>query len=364
MFNLFNGIYLDLADRFTSKYDYLTVSTTKTFHPAAKYIEQDFGESPAFDDYLEENFDADEDRFWQSLINKEKKKSFVIYTDSELYHRLQLTFFKNIFPKSEIDQLHRLYNFYVYNEHIRSKLQEKRGGENLRVDTKHLPHYTEEEFEQKLKQLPKHKSLYSMDKASLCFEFLFLQYVIERDCVYSAYFLKRVKDLSWKNWFEEIGEIRTEIINGFYQLDKILDDSKFSLDENLDSFLAKNNLEWISDLNLYGVNPDYFKRTYKPDDFLKIINAKDKIEFSSDQDFSDRLTNNFKTKMEYLFSERYEDLLLLDVKDSIGCSFTKGQMQAKVNTLLLSYLYSVVDGRNSFFGETLTLSETKLSQDE
>jgi hypothetical protein len=364
MFNIFDKIFIDLADRFTSKYDYITISTEKSFHPVAKFIENDFGESPAFTDYLDETFEGSEDKFWLFLINKTSKDNFIVYTDPPLYHRLQLTYFKNVFPNSNSDDLFQLYTFFSYNEDIRSKLEELRGGEKLRTGTEHFPKYNLKEFEDVILKLPKLESLYSLDKAKVCFEFLFLQYLNNRNCTYAAYFLKRVKSLAWEQWFEEIGELRTEIINGFYQVKKLGLNESFDIKKDLNIFLRKNNIDWIADLNLYGNNPDYFKRNYKPEDFYSLLHSKDRAEFSSDIDFNEHLNTNLLKKMTFLFNDRYEDLLLSDAKDSIGCSFTKGKMQSSFNNLLLSYFYSALNNETELFGSSLTLSEKKLVIDD
>lgn len=349
MFHLFNRIYLEHEKWYSSKYEYLFLFQSGGKHPLSRTVDFPFEEIPTFQHYLDDHCSGSEETFWQELINKPRKKKFVLYVDSELYFQFQLQYWKSIFENLSVKDAYELHKFYYLDRHLKKYLFHDRG-DVTHSDFEENSFLNFSEFADRFDKVPVIEALALMHKGNVSFEYLLGDYYFDKKSKYAAAFQTKLKNLCWKIWFDDIEILRSEIINAFYDIKKVIPTAQFSLDDviSVDQFIRSEPcLSWILDKNFNEDNIDYIKDTYSQDVFIefpkKFRQAWDLRISSTDPKILEKITiQDYHLPTEQLFEGKYIEILEDNIQKNFGCRFVDETLRNKANQLLPCFVYDKV----------------------
>lgn len=317
-------------------------------HPVSELVNEDLGETACFFDELKAGFEDNEELFWQSVIQKSKHEDYIIYADPRLFRYLQLQFWKSIFPLANSEKIYWLYNCYRQNEKLTRLVREDFRDQNITFDKDHYPFIAKEKFITEYESIPVSTFFKACDKALMSFENLLIQYALDGDSIYASYLLKRIEDLSWNRWFNNVDSLKSHLLACPQQISMIVEGFKSSDEFSvIDALSAHPELKWISDSEFKQKNPDYVKSIYTYTLFEELAakrDALDKLKFLNDGEWVDKPFRNFdqEVRSKLTFEGKFEELLQFDVQYGHGCYFLKGMSYFKSNHFLINQIYAYI----------------------
>lgn len=324
-------------------------------HPISRLANRDIGASSEWGDYLAQNFEGQENLFWKHLIDYPAKRPFVVFCDSELFHRLQLSYWRNIFAEPTAQTLFDLYNYYRLDSQLKSHLLHMRRGKILKETFGYYPERSFEDFSLSYDAAESISALLWLDKGMVSFEYLLAHYAVEPDSAYGKSLIAKVRSLAWKRWFNDIESLKSELLNCALDWSKMFPDLKegLALIPELTTLLDTDpRFRWITDEDFNGDNLRYLLGTYPKQVFLDIIQKRDNVA----QTVGIVAPNGKIERREFvnldvveqtncLFDNEIERLLDYDVNRGFGCIFVADQLQSRSNQVFASLLYSAIRNR-------------------
>ena len=347
MFHLFNKIYLEDEKFFITKHSFEVVSKVAMPHPLSRQMGQSFGEVLAFEEYLGKEFSGSADLFWKMLIEKDSKKTFVVYAETELFKELQIAYWKNIFPDAGPADVFRIYQHYCLDDYLKKHLRSDPGDavfdySGLESETLGL-----KEFSKLFVEAVPLPSLQEMDKRALSFEYLMADYFHNPSSRYAPAFLEKVETLAWKAWFNDMEIMKSEISNSFYDIHKLFPDLKLDINDisAVKNFLKKDiRIRWMTDPNFRYDNIPYVTAVYKKEIFTDLaaamhLNWGVQLKNKTPEEKQELLVEDHILQIEHLFSANYFGILENNIKKGFGCIFVNDELRNKSNQIFPCYLY-------------------------
>lgn len=349
MFHLFNKVYLEHELHFNSIGESITLAKEEKEHPVSLLAGMSIGRVLAFDDYLKEKHQGSLNDFWKFLINQSSERQFTVYTDSEIYLKLQFQFWRNIFADPGPDFLHFLYKFYYQDARLKEFKYVYRGLNRFGNKIAHFKKFTDAEFRALYKEIEEIPALQAMDKSAVSFEYLMANYFYDKHSYYAPAFLTKLKDICWKKFFNDAEEMRSEIINSFYDINQIFPDLKITFEDydEVENHIKKEPmLRWILDPEFNDRNIAYVLRTYPWDIFPKLQSEIDRVSRVKvtlrGKEIKDIDVFNLASQTEQLFTGQYEKMLQDNIEKHFGCVFINNELSHKTNQLLAPYIYEQI----------------------
>lgn len=346
MFHLFNKVYLEHDSRFHTKYNNTILAFAPNSHPMSKKLNVEFDQTPSFQEILDKKYEGDIEKFWASLLAI--KEDHILFTDSMLFHQLQVQLWKSLFPHNNVEGLFELYKVF-YNDFV---LKNFLFSDNftLPTDKLQMPYFFDDfaNFESIYNSVEKSEVLARMDKGSVSFEYLLADYGFNPDSKYRDDFIARVEKLAWKSWFNDMESIKADIIGCFYDIHKLSPGKSVhgkSAHEILEMISADKNLCWITDVKFNANNIAYIKRNYPANlicDLAKKINAIWGYSFNQFKYPDEPIAFDQLLFTTLLFEEKYLEILNRDIKKGFGCFFVNDKIKDKANLLFSSYIYEKI----------------------
>ncbi len=341
MFHLVNRTYLEYDFKFTVRYPYLVASERWTTHPIINANPLTAEVEPTFEELLEKSYNNDLDGFWNSLVNKNDK--LVLYVDPFTFTRLQVQYWKSIYPGITVENCYFLYTTYIESVRLGSYFfmdsnwdpkNEQWNKDNVLSEVKRLP---KEAFSELFEKEPEVAAIKAMDKRKLSFEYLLLDYFSEGGSKFKEELLNRIKVLTWENWLDELEHLKYEILSGNIDASK-LDPTIETPVGGVEEGLAKSKiLSWTVD-PLFNNNIDYIRQTYDHNIFIPCWQRL-ADQWGIGYDDMDELN-------EMINNDDYEGLLLRDIGRNYGCSYTRTRFMTKANQVLTTWCYEQVRNQN------------------
>ena len=348
MYHLFNRIYLDHEKRYHTNHDFTLVYEKEGAHPISRQSSFPFPAVPSFRSYLKEKFNGSEEDFWKDLIMKPSTKKYFLFVDSNLLLNLKLQFWKSIFENLEAENAYKLYKFDCMDSTLKRFMYRNRVGSFY--DSSNEERIDYEEFKSRFEKTVTIKCLSEMDKSEVSFEYLLGDYFFNKNSQYSFAFRSKLKDLSWKIWFNDMEILKSELINSFYDINRVVPSFQFSLDDfsNLENMIIGHpQLKWMLDPEFHDENIDYVKNNYDPDLFIQLAKSFrdlwDLKILSNDPEILSKVQIQDKIlPTEKLFKEQYFELLEENVEKNMGCLFVDEYLRDKANQILPSFIYEKI----------------------
>jgi hypothetical protein len=349
MFHLFNRVYLEHESWYATQYEHFLINISEGDHPVSKIAGMKVGRVPSLENFLAENFQGEIEQFWSFLISFPPDKKFIVYADQGVLDRLQLQFWKSIFVQKSVEDVYRLFKFYNLDKRLKRFIS---AGNKIRFESSKFRYelLPFKEFQELYNSLPVVNQLMIMDKDGLSFEYLLANHFLSPGSQNSRAFLKRLEDLSWKAFFDNIDILRGEILNSFYDVKRIIPDASFDLEnvEQIESFILNEpRLKWISDENFNNKNRNYVLKNYTKENFLAItrdiaLNWISNPELSAEGIEKNLLYEDHYQIIAYVFEGRFEQLLEMSIAKNFGCIFVGDSMSHKTNQILPLFIYDKI----------------------
>ncbi len=361
MFHLFNKVYLEHEQHISSKYSQVILSELEKPHPISKLVGREVGFIPCFEGYLSEYHNNSIEVFWAFLLQKDANKRFVVYSDDSVFFKLIIQYWKSIFNEPSSEFLFKLYQNYRHNHLLKSILGRDFAENNLGLNKDVFKKNSFEEFSSRIAEIAPVSAIRNHNKEVMSYEYLIADYTLDPNTINAAALKKRILNLAWANWCNDIHDMRSQIINCLPRLNFLDLDLKYEeLDQPEVFFQSRPELSWVTDQNIKPENSNYIIRTYQPGLFSRIQSLLDKfdlIEIFKDGAIADDFhINNYLAKSEHLFAEDFQSLLNHDISRGIGSAFFKGESYFDANHYLINHIYSCIRS-----GQTEALKDFKLS---
>lgn len=343
MFHLFNRVYLERKEFYNTNMPHLILFSEEGDHPISSQVSLDLDKIPGFGSYLEINHCGDIENFWKQLVEKPSKEGLVIFADQKLFISLQIQYWKSIFKKSNVKDVYKLYKFYFLDKKIKNILPTSQSDIAQIVED----YLSEEEFHQLYDSIESSKVILSMDKSIVSFEYLLANYFLNEKGAYSLAFMERLKELSWKVFFDNIEILRWEILNSFYDLKKIIPGAELNFNDiaSVEQFIQSElKLRWILDPAVCKRDIQYTLSTYPKEIFLDITREVGSAWVANPNIPSDvfRLileSEDHYQVIECVYESRYLDLLSKSISKNFGCIFVSDDFNNKANQILPLFIY-------------------------
>lgn len=337
MFHLFDNVYLENEKRFFSKHHHYLLFSEDRMHPAARYMDGDFPKIHSMKEVLKEHFNESEEIFWEKITENPKERKLILFADDEIFFKLKIVYWKSILKNPSPENLYQL---YMYDSLDRKLKRYQYVGDGL---AKHNEQEIEiplnkEVFREKVEDILPAKALEKLDKSRVGFELLLANYFFSGR--FKDAFLNRLKELSWRAWFDDLEILRSEIINSFYDIKRAFPStSSIFTDANLMDhvILSEPKLSWILDSKIGERDIEHVRKTYSKEMFMELGETILK--------FMEGKNNNVEEHIlptKYVFEDRYEELLKNNIAKNFGCLFVNDQLKRKSNQLLPLLVYEKV----------------------
>lgn len=348
MFHLFNRIYLEHEKRYHTKHDFLLVYEKEGQHPIARTSTFPFPPVPSFETHLNEKFEGSVEKFWIDLVTKPKEKKFFLFVDTVLFLKLKLQFWKSIFEELSVEDAYKLYKFDYLDSTLKRFMYRNQVGSFY--NDEETPLIPLIEFAQDYETVTVIECLANMHKGAVSFEYVLGDFFFDKNSLYALSFRTKLKNLSWKIWFNDMEILKSELINSFYDIHRVVPEFRFSIDEveSVEANIkAQPKLKWILDPEFHDENIDYVRDNYDPKIFIEL--AKSFREFWDLKIISD--DPNILQKVEIqdkilptskIFNDQYFELLDENIEKNMGCLFVDEYLRDKANQLLPSFIYEKI----------------------
>lgn len=346
MFHFTGRIYLEHEKWYNSKYDHEILYTETSNHPAARTVNFDFAKLPSFKEVVDEKYEGSEQTFWEKTLAQAKNKKFVIFADSALYLRFQAQYWKSIFEDLSAENAYRLHKFYYQDKKLKQFLYVDRAGAKAH-DIDDNPFLSFEDYAKVYNEAPIIDAFAQLNKGDVSFEYLLGNYFFDKKSPYAPAFKTKLKNLCWKIWFNDMEILRSELINSFYDINKVIPSVHLDIEDVTsfeEIFKKEPKLRWMQDPDFNEDNIDYVRDTYDSETLedlaksfrdnwdLKIL-SEDK-EILSKIKIQDHILPTKK-----VFEEKYLELLDENIQKNFGCRFVDEFLRNKANQLLPCMIY-------------------------
>ena len=348
MIRLFNSVYLDHIRHYHSRFPYMVASSVDTYHPASMFLKENIGNVMSFNQHIMETYGGDKEGFWNALLNEPMGQPFIIFADNQMFQTLLFTFWKSLFTRPSIKGLYQLYDLHRSEIQTKSFLNVDRGENLSGTYTEHFPPLDIREFEQKMVDSEESVTIRAMDKTNLGFAYLLGNYLAAPDSIYALEFIKRLKDVCWQRWFQELAEVKSQIAKNFFDIGKLFPELTdwhnrgLSANEVVESHPS---LRWMQDKNFSAKNINYIIKTYDRKIFPELQSLCDKAFFvkliSEKISIDDFEVYNRSSRTEELFNHEYLKILELDIERGYGCFFLSMQTGAELGEYFVQNLYKL-----------------------
>jgi hypothetical protein len=286
---------------------------------------------PTFDDLINEVFGGNKEEFWKDLIARHKK--VIMYIKPEQLFALQVEYLKSIFKYAECSDLYKVHVSFIESIRLRSYFVNRKSDIRKTVILNSIVPLSYEKFEELYNSTVVSKVLQRIDKTLLSFEYLLADYVFNKNTKYKPALLAKVQVIAWDNWFDELEQLRYEILFGSLDLNQLDPNIKLGIGTIEEVLAQSDSLKWTVDKN-FAYNRKYIKTNY---DYKTFDPLWDKIYslYGSSESEDMSKTNELINK------DMYEELLTLDINRGFGCIYTGEMFKEKSNHVFATYCYTI-----------------------
>lgn len=283
----------------------------------------------SFEDLIEESFKGNKESFWSKL--NERSNKLIVYVDQPTLYKLQLEYLKSIFNHASCKDLYKIHVSFVESARLRSYYAARKHDVRKSTILNTVSALTYVDFEELYNATEISKVLQRLDKSALSFEYLLADYVYNKNTKYKSALLSKVEVITWDNWFDELEQLRYEILFGSLDLNKLDPSLDLKIGTIEDRLAQSETLKWAVDKN-FAYNRKYIKSEYDYNNFSPLWEKIYSI-YSGEEDMSElnELINNNK----------YEELLLRDINRGFGCTYTGEMYKEKSNHVFATYCYQI-----------------------
>jgi len=332
MFHLFNSVYLEFDFNFEPVgKDFILASNIFGNKPMTMVQDNEVYESqPSFEDLIDSSFKGNEEDFWTNLIARHKK--VVVYVTPSQFYKLQVKYLKSIFKHASVEDLHRVHVSFIESTRLRCYFIGRTGPDLRREKTLNsINALSLQEFEELYNSIEVSKVLQRLDKAALSFEYLLADYVYNKNSKYKPALLAKIEVITWDNWFDELEQLRYEILFGALDLNQLDSNIELGVGTIEEALAQSESLKWTVDKN-FAYNRKYVKANY---DYKTFDPLWDKI-YSLHGGSEDMSETN-----ELINKNMYEELLTRDINRGFGCIYTGEMFKEKSNHVFATYCYGI-----------------------
>lgn len=362
MIHLFKNIYLEDDNQIHATYEQEAYSSIAKENPLNSIFSANVGQVEAFEKVLVDKYNGQIENFWQNLIDRNPPRTFVIYADTPLFLRFLCSYWKSVFTITDIHFFYQLYHFSRIDNELKSLTPVERNSRDHVTGTR-KPHYRPyptlsfEAFRDVFENAPQIKSIQILNKGFAPIEYLIANYFSNnpKKELLKPMLKKKVLHCGWTNWCQDIHDLKTEIVSGFYNLREMFPNLKVDFSPQFtpkDIVRFSPELQWVLDRDINPENIEYIRSTYPVDFFPriqaivdKICQVQVKIKGISIEDVD---VFNQASQTEFLYNEDFESILKKDIQRSFGSFFLEADQIDKVNHFLLNYIYKLIQENNVF----------------
>lgn len=307
MFHLFNSVYFELND-------------------SSENLER----------RLESLGVGEENELWGYLYAQQKEPSRLVFTvtGSELL-RLQITFWKNILPFANLDTVYNLHLLYIEDCKFRMHLPVVSEVASAKAAYLLLRPFSRQEFSKIYESAPHIDFLKKLPKEKLSFEFQLADYFCNESSSLKHVVLDKVRHCTWVNWMAELEILKTDILNGIADINRLLPKENWIDVSDPTQLYAQAighpYLCWVADADFTGSNYDYVEKNYSKDIFKFLYECFYNMWQVNGEDMSELI--------DLIYSHQYETLLHRDVRRSFGSVYSAGRFRNRMNQVLVSTIY-------------------------
>lgn len=343
MFHIVNKTYFEYDFKFSHQYPFTAASSRWTEHPLLVSNQEIHFEAPSFEALLEEEFDNDIEKFWESVVSKEGK--YIYYLAPNRIVELQIQYWRSILKSDpSVETIYFLHKTWVestrLNAYNHSTNSWSIGGTErvLHGVLSEVNFLSFEEIQVLYDRNPPSETLKKINLNKVSFEYLLLDYFArETKSSYKPEFIRRLKIMAWDNWIDELEHLKYEILSGTVDAGK-LDPNLDVKVGNIEEELAKSDiLSWTVD-PFFKEDPTYIRETY---DHRVFIPCWQRLADAWDLGYEDMEEYN-----ELINQDEYEALLMIDVERGYGSSYTRTRFMDKANQVLSTWCYQMVRDEN------------------
>lgn len=331
MFHLFNSVYLDFDFNFQPDgKDFILASDIFGNKPMVTVQNNEaYKSQPTFDDLVNEVFSGNKEELWKDLIARQKK--VIMYVNVDQLFALQLEYLKSIFKYAECADLYKVHVSFVESSRLQSYFVNRKADVRKTVILNSLVPLSYEKFEELYNATAVSKTLQRVDKTSLSFEYLLADYIVNKETKYKTALLSKVEVITWDNWFDELEQLRHEILFGSLDLKKLDPSLDFSIGTIEETLAKSETLKWTVDKD-FAYNRRYIRSTYDHNMFTPLW-AKIYDMYSAKEDMTE-LSN-------LINDNQYEKLLNKDIDRGFGCIYTGELFRERSNHVFATYCYTI-----------------------
>lgn len=349
MFHLTGRIYLEHEKWYNSKYDHVVLYETESNHPAARTVNFEFAKIPNFQTILDEKHAGSEQTFWVNTLNHAKQSKFVIFVDAALYLKFQAQYWKSIFEELSTEDAYRLHKLYYVDKKLKKFLHTDRADAKA-YEINDNPLLSFEDYSKIYNEAPLIDAFVQLNKGDISFEYLLGNYFFDKKSPYASAFKTKLKKLCWKIWFNDMEILRSELINSFYDIKKVIPSIQLNIEDiaSVEKVLTlEPSLRWMQDPDFHEGNIDYVRDNYDPSLLENLATSfRDSWDLKILSDDLDIL-NKIKIQDHILptrkvFEEKYLELLEENIQKNFGCRFVDEFLRDKSNQLLPGFIYDKV----------------------
>lgn len=349
MFHLTGRIYLEHEKWYNSKYDHLLLFENESNHPAARHVNFEFAKIPNFQTVLDQKHGGSEQQFWVDTLNHARNKKLVIFVDSALYLKFQCQYWKSIFEDLSTEDAYRLHKMYFLDKKLKKFLHTDRADAKA-TDTNDNQLLSYEDFAKIYNETSLIDAFVQLNKGDVSFEYLLGNYFLDQQSPYAPAFKTKLKNLCWKIWFNDMEILRSELINSFYDIKKVIPTIQFDIEDvaSVDKiFINEPLLRWMQDPDFHDGNIDYVRDNYDPELLEKLATSfRDSWDLkilSDDLDILKKIKiQDHILPTKKVFEERHLELLEENIQKNFGCRFVDEYLRDKSNQLLPAFIYDTV----------------------
>lgn len=360
MIHLFKNIYLEDDSQIHATYELQAVSSIAKAHPLSAIFTGAVGHLDPFDQVIKEKYGGEIENFWQELIDKNPPHTYVVFANTNLFVRLLCSYWKSIFASTEVQFFYQLYHFSRIDNELKSLTPMERNsregtGGTRKPNYQPYPALSFEAFQDTFESAPTIKCVQFLNKGFAPIELLIANYFSEipKKEALTPMLKKQVMHYAWINWCQDIHDLKTEIVSGFYNLHVMFPQLKVDFTPQFtpkDIVRFSPELQWVIDRDIKPDNAEYIRSTYPIDFFPRIQSIIDKICHvqvkikgieSKDIDIF-----NQASQTELLYNEDFDGILRKDVNRGFGSFFLKNEEIDKVNHFLLNHIYKLIQENN------------------